>query len=448
MTARHALLAVLVLATVVGATAASAPPVEVCTVCGDRFEAAADRHGVDLAVAESTLDVHVREDGSARWVVRNRLDADGAQALRDNRSALDAVVRDALADRRYPAAGGHATLVENPMNVTASLDGDTVVVSFTVEEFAHRSVGGLLVADGFHVERDGRYLSADADRVTVHAPDGYAVSNRPPNADVRGDAAVWADEYGSHAPVAASTYVVFVRDSGPATGVLTQAAIARDIGPVIVRDAARAAVVPTLLVAVLVAGLLAAGDTGLSARTTRVLTGVSLALVVAAVYVAVQENLVRDPAIGGAVPAFALVAGPLAAAAAVAPERVTLRRAAAALVATAAVAWAAVVLAGVGRGWAVPFAAWHGVAAAAFGALPACFLPLGYAAVRERRERWWLAAVVVALPFVAFLPMAPFPRGGVPAEFILTLATALALVPATLLFLVGGGVARPGYRSP
>ena len=58
---------------VFGPSAAAPPPRPLCDACGDAFERTAEAHGVVLTVERSTATVAVHENGSATWVVRNRL---------------------------------------------------------------------------------------------------------------------------------------------------------------------------------------------------------------------------------------------------------------------------------------------------------------------------------------------------------------------------------------
>lgn len=178
---QHVLLALLVVSAVVPAVApASSPPKPLCSVCDDGFERAAADAGLEATVARSTVEADVRENGSARWTIRNRLaNASSAERLRTDSELLDRVVRTALGDGyRKPDSARISDL-------SARVEGNVVVVTFAYSSFAESAVGGVLVIDYFHSGGDRRAYGLDADEFTVVGPEGSVVVNDPATGEVR-----------------------------------------------------------------------------------------------------------------------------------------------------------------------------------------------------------------------------------------------------------------------
>ena len=232
-----AFVAFVVLAAVVPAVVpASSPPQPLCSVCDDGFEqAAAGQYGLNATVTHSEVSVAVHEEGTGHWTVRNRLENRSvADRLGNDSDLLDGIVHTALGESyRKP----HPDLVSN---VSASVRGRTVVVTFAYEEFADRVGSGVLVVDYFHAT-DRENYGLVADRFTVVGPDGSHVVKRPSegaaeetqvtvsrNETVTGQSAAavtWVnrgdeDEYGVEAYVE-ETYVAF----GPSDGLAQTAAL-------------------------------------------------------------------------------------------------------------------------------------------------------------------------------------------------------------------------------
>jgi len=181
VTAAHSLhatlccLLVLVLVCVVAPSTAAPPPRPLCDACGEPFEATAEAHGLALSVERSVATVTVHRNGSATWLVRNRLgDTGTAERLRSNTGLLTDVADGAMWDAEF---------------LGASVSGDVVTLRYREAGFAERSVGGVFRSGAF-TERYG-YRTLDglgADHLVVVAPDGTAVDWAVPGATVSGDA--------------------------------------------------------------------------------------------------------------------------------------------------------------------------------------------------------------------------------------------------------------------
>ena len=177
---RNVFLALLVLFAVVPTVApASSQPNPLCSVCDDGFERAAADAGVESTVIRSTVEVVVRENGSARWTVRNRLTNEStAERLRNDPELLDRVVRTALGDGyRRPDA-------DRVSDLSARVEGTDVVVTFAYSSFAESTVGDVLIVDYFHSGGDRESYGLDADEFTVVGPAGSVVVNDPATGQV------------------------------------------------------------------------------------------------------------------------------------------------------------------------------------------------------------------------------------------------------------------------
>jgi hypothetical protein len=208
-------LAVATLVAVLTVTAAGAPPPQhVCGVCGEDLEIAAEDEDIDLTVVNSSLDITVTDDGDGRWVAR--IAVENATALTDH-SLRERIVRQTYEHGR--------TVVENPMNLTTALDGDTLVVRFAVRDMAHRGVGGVLVVDYFRsAPVEGSYVVA-ADRVTVTGPAGTAPSYVDGGATAREGSVVWRTGADGAVHLPDETYLAFAPGGGVAGKVTSLLAV-------------------------------------------------------------------------------------------------------------------------------------------------------------------------------------------------------------------------------
>ena len=154
---------------------AAPPPRPLCDACGDSFESTAEFHGVSVTVTHSNATVAVHDNGSATWVVHNRLaSSDGAARLRANES-----LRTAIADR---------AMWDTELLSTNVSDDGVITLRYREADFAEQSVGGT-VRTGEFTEAYG-YRNLDglgADRLVVVAPDGMRVGRAIDGATVSDD---------------------------------------------------------------------------------------------------------------------------------------------------------------------------------------------------------------------------------------------------------------------
>lgn len=240
-----------------GPAAASSPPRPACPACGALFEQAADESGVDVTIRESTVLVQVRENGSATWTIRNRLNA--TDGFREDPDALDATARQAL-QRDY----GPPT---DPTFRDARVGGDVAVVVLHDPDAAERHAG-LLVVDYLHHGGDGTGIRLNADTIRIRGPLGTVVTNSPTGGVEDGRTVTWtgnaAGESFARGPyLEPSPYVAFGPES--ARGARTDAALALATLPIVVGALGQF----VLLQTVMFAGILAAVVVGLWGWTGR-----------------------------------------------------------------------------------------------------------------------------------------------------------------------------------
>ena len=222
---------------------ASPQPSPVCRFCGSLFETAAEERGVNASVTESTVVVQVHENGSATWVVRNRLGR-GADEFRENPDRLGGTANWLLAESYgLPRTASFAS---------ARMDGDVAVLTYRDPDAAKRRAG-LLVVDYLHEGGREPWYHVNAERFTVRGPPGTVVTNDPESGHV-GDGIDRATRNGDGADpggsvtwrgnssgpvyegtdVEGSPYVVFGPDRSPVTRVRTTAALALATVPIVV----------------------------------------------------------------------------------------------------------------------------------------------------------------------------------------------------------------------
>ncbi|WP_435552465.1 hypothetical protein [Natrinema sp. CGMCC1.2065] len=165
------------------AVAAAPPPTQLCGVCGPSVANDAEVAG---ATDHGTLDVYVDETGNSLWHARIPVTDSAAERYRSNESALEAAVDDAWAHSH--AADGDVRAVE------ATVEDDTVVVNYTVDDVARRGVGDSWIIDYFATGTSSTRYELAAERLTIHTPDGTVITNRLPAADVDGNEATWTNE--------------------------------------------------------------------------------------------------------------------------------------------------------------------------------------------------------------------------------------------------------------
>ncbi|NHN59181.1 hypothetical protein G9466_08865 [Halorussus sp. JP-T4] len=229
----------MLVATLLAATAPAAsapPPRPLCDACGDSFEDTAASHGVDVAVDRSTATLSVHRNGSATWVVRNRLaDTDGLARLRAN-----ATLRTEIADR---------AMWDTEFQEATVSQSNVLTLRYREPEFAERSVGGVLRSGAFTEAYGYRNLDGlGADSLAVVAPDGMRVGWTVPGAAVGDDGRrttlTELDRYG---------FVTLVPEGATLGPVLSLLAVAALLGPALATNLLTRVAIPSALFGVLVA---------------------------------------------------------------------------------------------------------------------------------------------------------------------------------------------------
>ncbi|TMT85870.1 hypothetical protein E2L06_04390 [Haloterrigena sp. H1] len=223
----------------VPAVAGAPPPSQLCGVCGPGV---ANTAQIDGATGHGTLDVYVDETGDSRWHARVPVTASAADRYRTNATTLEAAVDDAWA--RYHVADGDVKAVE------ATLEGDTVVVNYTVDDVARRGVGDTWIIEYFATGTSPTRYQLVADRLTIHTPEGTAITNTVPAATVDGDAATWTNENGDEwdRDFDDQTYVTY-GSGGVFDTARGYATIGLEIGPTALEHGVRGGLVPAVSIA-------------------------------------------------------------------------------------------------------------------------------------------------------------------------------------------------------
>lgn len=239
------LVATLLAPAVLPPAVASPQPSPVCGFCGSAFEDAAQKQGVNASVEESIVVVQVHENGTATWVVRNRLSL-GADEFRGDRDRLNRTAE--------WLAENHWGLPDDPSFVSARMDGDAVVLTYRDPDAAERRAG-LLVVDYLHEGGREPWYHVNAERFTIRGPPGTVVTNDPDSGHVGdgidrttgngegadpGGGVTWRGN--SSGPVYEGTdvegspYVVFGPDRSPVTQARTAVALALATFPIVVES--------------------------------------------------------------------------------------------------------------------------------------------------------------------------------------------------------------------
>lgn len=227
----------------VGFVAGALPPTQLCGVCESDYGS----DGIDGATGSGTLDIYVDGDGDSVWSARVPVSEGVADRYRANRSALAGAVDDAWA--RYHAAKGDVT------SVASTVDGDAVVVNYTVADVARPGVADTWLVDYFVVEDGGDRYRLAADRVTIHAPSGATLVTDPPGARVERTSATWIASADGRfeSDFDRRTYIAY--GTGGVVGIVSgYASIALEVGPPAIEQGVRGGLVPGIVVGL--AGLL------------------------------------------------------------------------------------------------------------------------------------------------------------------------------------------------
>lgn len=153
-------------------TVASSPPEPICGACGSSFEDAARQQGVPITVTHSTAEIQVDPNGSATWVVTNRLNESAASRLAANPERLTLIAREAAAaDGLAGESAGSVTLQ------SAAVENGTARIQFTDPDAGSRHAG-VLVVDYFHSGNSWGWL-LNFDRLSISGPERTVVGNDP-----------------------------------------------------------------------------------------------------------------------------------------------------------------------------------------------------------------------------------------------------------------------------
>lgn len=401
-----------------GAPALAAPPPEdVCGVCSDHFESGvADADGPDVTVERSRLDVHVRENGSARVVARNTLPKTDAAWVANNTDAV-----------AHALSTNDAGLDESKHALSVRVDDETAVVSYVDETFGYRTFGGVVVADAFTRTPTGWRVNADA--FAVHAPGTHVLSTH----DRGNTVATWTEDVDTD-------HVAFAPSHGPVSAAATQLALVVETAPAFLQGATLALfpVVGALAVLFGAVDTAAAVTAGVSARTAGTAAAVGGAAVVLGLVATGAVSLYFM--LPGAVPLFTAVTAFAVGAVVLAGARSTQSLALAAV----GVPLSAAAVAGLAGGFAHPaVAGWtigRALAAGCLAAQVGVFTVLG--ATRDRRSvggrpwRWFGLALAPAVAVVA----------AIGPTFLLLLWVPVLLVLAPAAYALGASVG-PRLRS-
>lgn len=346
------LLGLVVVAASSGLVVGGHPPLSVCGVCGS----------VDGATDAGTLDVHVDEHGDSRWVARVPVNDSAAETYRNDPAALEAAVDEGW--YQYDVA------FDDARDVEASIDDGLVRVDYAVPNVAESRVGDGWVFDYLYAGGTQHRYDLEADRVTIHVPEGARVTNAPPNARIEDGSVTWTKsdpgENGAGG-ITSRTYVTY--GSSGVTGTLgSWSSAAVVFGPLVLSHGVVASLAPIAVVglATVVTGRLGGGRFGVATGPGRIVGENGRALL-SGVCDRFGWRLGRRAVVGFAVGSVALL---------------TL---------------------GVWLAFGAPLAALLGP----FGLATALFLPLGYALERGD-SAWRFGLPATASPLVATTALAPY----------------------------------------
>lgn len=160
---------------------AKAPPEPVCGVCTSALDEAAIDHGVTIDRGESTMNVQLYENGSARFSARVELTR-GAERLR-NDTLRETIVRDVP-----------YILVEDRRQLETEMENNELIVRYQSGEVAHVTMG-VLQFDAFQTWDPPPFASGGegspypgAETLTLRAPPEFRLQGS--HGDVSNDTAV------------------------------------------------------------------------------------------------------------------------------------------------------------------------------------------------------------------------------------------------------------------
>ncbi|AHF98960.1 hypothetical protein HALLA_08860 [Halostagnicola larsenii XH-48] len=225
-----ALLLVLAGLATIAVVSAAPPPTQLCGSCGSDLEGASE---------PGTLDIHIDDEGDSQWIERVPVTDDAAARYRDDPDALEGSVDDAWA--RWH-------VVDGDLDRTATLEDETVTVTYEVDDIARPDIRDGWIVDYFALEYSNHRYELAAGRVTIHTPEGTTVTNNPAHASVEGDTATWApdDDRDEHPPAFDRRTYVTYGSSGVLASASGYATVALEIGPDAIEQGVIGGLVPGL----------------------------------------------------------------------------------------------------------------------------------------------------------------------------------------------------------
>ena len=227
------LLVTVVALTLVGGSVAAPPPTKVCAVCHGEF---------DAATGPGTLDLYLDDEGDGRWVERVPVTAAAAQQYRDDPQGRADAVDDAW---------GRYRLVDDSevTNRSSAIEGETLVVTYTVAGVAERGVGETWLVTYFLAEHLSTRYHVGGE-VTLHPPEGHEVTNRVPGGEHADGTVTWRGDAASPPDRALDPETVVTYGPGGLDSTLTSyATLAVTFGPQMLVNGLVAGILPTVTLA-------------------------------------------------------------------------------------------------------------------------------------------------------------------------------------------------------
>lgn len=235
--ADFALLALLGVFLAVSVGVAAPNPQMACSACNPGFELTAYNYVNQVDVERSTVHIRLHEDGNATWTVRNEVGTNDTAVLRENGN-LSTIAKRAVRSGGLPDLGANDGL-QPARNISARIDGGTVVIRFTHPQAASR-FGSVYLVEYFHVAKGGIVINAA--NYTIVGPEGTTLTNDPtgPIEDpaleptVDGRRVTWhGDTNEREEIVTEQVFLAFAPTDDGLAGLKTMTAIGLDVAPTV-----------------------------------------------------------------------------------------------------------------------------------------------------------------------------------------------------------------------
>lgn len=224
-----------VVVAVTGFVDASPPPAPVCPTCGVQLEETPADHGTSVNVTHSEVDVHVYENGSARWTTRNTLTPASADNLTQTNAT--ALVETALANH----------YLVDPTGLRVEIAGNQLRVTYHAADIGTTRTDVLLL-DAF--QRGNQNWILNADRFTIHAPPAYDLANDP-GGTTNNTAVTFngssQDRWGGASSLSGGTFIAFTQSETALAGARADLAIALYLLPAALGDLVRFGLIPIVV---------------------------------------------------------------------------------------------------------------------------------------------------------------------------------------------------------